>query len=28
MDTPGSDEIAAMLKREGIDYQTMLRVPA
>jgi len=26
MDTPGSDEIAAMLKREGIDYQTMLRV--
>src|SRR6266436_4740963 len=27
MDTPGSDEIAAMLKREGIDYQTMLRVP-
>jgi ABC-type nitrate/sulfonate/bicarbonate transport system substrate-binding protein len=27
MDTPGSDKIAAMLKREGIDYQTMLRVP-
>ncbi|WP_244608175.1 ABC transporter substrate-binding protein [Bradyrhizobium algeriense] len=27
MDTPGSDEIAAMLKREGIDYQLMLRVP-
>ena len=27
MDTPGSDEIAAMLKREGIDYQSMLRVP-
>jgi len=27
MDTPVSDEIAAMLKREGIDYQTMLRVP-
>src|SRR5213596_1352120 len=27
MDTPGSDEIAAMLKREGINYQTMLRVP-
>jgi class 3 adenylate cyclase/ABC-type nitrate/sulfonate/bicarbonate transport system substrate-binding protein len=27
MDTPGSDEIAAMLKREGVDYQTMLRVP-
>src|SRR6266404_482308 len=21
MDTPGSDEIAAMLKREGVDYQ-------
>ena len=27
MDTPGSDEIAAMLRREGIDYQTLLRVP-
>src|SRR5258705_6075196 len=27
MDTPGSGEIAAMLKREGIDYQSMLRVP-
>ena len=27
MDTPGSDEIAAMLKREGIDYQSMQRVP-
>src|SRR6266403_5331606 len=27
MDTPGSDEIAAMLKREGIGYQSMLRVP-
>ena len=27
MDTPGSDDIAAMLKREGIDYQSMLRVP-
>jgi class 3 adenylate cyclase/ABC-type nitrate/sulfonate/bicarbonate transport system substrate-binding protein len=27
MDTPGSDEIAAMLKREGVDYQLMLRVP-
>ena len=27
MDTPGSDEIAAMLKREGIDYQSLLRVP-
>ena len=27
MDTPGSDEIGAMLKREGIDYQSMLRVP-
>jgi class 3 adenylate cyclase/ABC-type nitrate/sulfonate/bicarbonate transport system substrate-binding protein len=27
MDTPGSDEIAAMLKREGVDYQSMLRVP-
>src|SRR5882757_4548291 len=26
MDTPGSDEIAAMLKREGVDYQSMLRV--
>src|SRR3954452_20768709 len=27
MDTPGSDEIAAMLKREGVDYQSMRRVP-
>ncbi len=27
MDTPGSDDIAAMLKREGIDYRSMLRVP-
>jgi ABC-type nitrate/sulfonate/bicarbonate transport system substrate-binding protein len=27
MDTPGSDDIAAMLKREGIDYQSMPRVP-
>jgi class 3 adenylate cyclase/ABC-type nitrate/sulfonate/bicarbonate transport system substrate-binding protein len=27
MDTPGSDEIAAMLKREGVDFQSMLRVP-
>jgi class 3 adenylate cyclase/ABC-type nitrate/sulfonate/bicarbonate transport system substrate-binding protein len=27
MDTPGSDEIAAMLKREGVDYQSTLRVP-
>ena len=27
MDTPGSDDIGAMLKREGIDYQSMLRVP-
>jgi class 3 adenylate cyclase/ABC-type nitrate/sulfonate/bicarbonate transport system substrate-binding protein len=27
MDTPGSDEIAAMLKREGVDYPSMLRVP-
>jgi ABC-type nitrate/sulfonate/bicarbonate transport system substrate-binding protein len=27
MDTPGSDEIAGMLKREGVDYQSMLRVP-
>ena len=26
MDTPGSDEIAAMLKREGVDYQAMPRV--
>ena len=26
MDTPGSDDIAAMLRREGIDYQSMLRV--
>ena len=27
MDTPGSDDVAAMLKREGIDYQSMQRVP-
>jgi class 3 adenylate cyclase/ABC-type nitrate/sulfonate/bicarbonate transport system substrate-binding protein len=27
MDTPGSDDIAAMLKREGIDYKSMLRIP-
>ena len=27
MDTPGSDEIVAMLKREGVDYQSMPRVP-
>ena len=27
MDTPGSDEIAAMLTREGVNYQSMLRVP-
>lgn len=27
MDTPGSDDIAAMLKREGVDYQSMLRIP-
>jgi class 3 adenylate cyclase/ABC-type nitrate/sulfonate/bicarbonate transport system substrate-binding protein len=27
MDAPGSDEIAAMLKREGIDYETLIRVP-
>src|SRR5882757_10714953 len=27
MDTPGSDEIAAMLKREGVDYETFIRVP-
>ncbi len=26
MDSPGSDEIAAMLKREGVDYEAMLRV--
>jgi len=26
MDTPGSDEIAAMLKREGVDYQALKRV--
>src|SRR4030081_3217164 len=26
MDTPGSDEIAAMLKREGVDYEAMPRV--
>ena len=23
----GSDDVVAMLKREGIDYQSMLRVP-
>src|SRR6476661_728366 len=27
MDTPGSDDVVAMLKREGVDYQSMLRVP-
>ena len=27
MDAPGSDEITAMLKREGVDYQALLRVP-
>src|SRR6266853_1669630 len=26
MDTPGSDEIAAMLKREGVDYGALPRV--
>src|SRR5271156_3247365 len=26
MDSPGSDEIAAMLKREGVEYQAMPRV--
>jgi class 3 adenylate cyclase/ABC-type nitrate/sulfonate/bicarbonate transport system substrate-binding protein len=26
MDTPGSDEIAAMLKREGVDYEALQRV--
>jgi class 3 adenylate cyclase/ABC-type nitrate/sulfonate/bicarbonate transport system substrate-binding protein len=26
MDTPGSDEIAAMLKHEGVDYATLPRV--
>jgi class 3 adenylate cyclase/ABC-type nitrate/sulfonate/bicarbonate transport system substrate-binding protein len=26
MDSPGSDEIAAMLKREGVDYEAMPRV--
>jgi class 3 adenylate cyclase/ABC-type nitrate/sulfonate/bicarbonate transport system substrate-binding protein len=26
MDTPGSDEIAAMLKREGVDYASLSRV--
>jgi len=26
MDTPGSDEIAAMLKREGVDYSSLPRV--
>jgi class 3 adenylate cyclase/ABC-type nitrate/sulfonate/bicarbonate transport system substrate-binding protein len=27
MDTPGSDDIAAMLKREGVDFATLPRVP-
>src|SRR5258706_13373500 len=27
MDSPGSDEIAAMLQREGIDYEALPRVP-
>ena len=27
MDTPGSDDIAAMLKREGVDYASLPRVP-
>ena len=27
MDTPGSDDIAAMLKREGVDYAGLPRVP-
>jgi class 3 adenylate cyclase/ABC-type nitrate/sulfonate/bicarbonate transport system substrate-binding protein len=27
MDSPGSDEIAAMLKREGVDYEALSRVP-
>ena len=26
MDTPGSDEIAAMLKHEGVDYRALPRV--
>src|ERR1700736_5978468 len=26
MDTPGSDEIAAMLRREGVDYEALPRV--
>src|ERR1700676_3780838 len=26
MDTPGSDEIAAMLKQEGVDYATLPRI--
>ena len=26
MDSPGSDEIAAMLKREGVDYEALPRV--
>ena len=27
MDTPGSDELAAMLKHEGVDYNTLPRIP-
>jgi ABC-type nitrate/sulfonate/bicarbonate transport system substrate-binding protein len=27
MDEPGSDDVAAMLKREGVDYATLPRVP-
>jgi ABC-type nitrate/sulfonate/bicarbonate transport system substrate-binding protein len=27
MDTPGSDDIAAMLKHEGVDYASLPRVP-
>jgi hypothetical protein len=27
MDTPGSDDLAAMLKHEGIDYASLPRVP-
>lgn len=27
MDTPGSDDIAAMLKRAGVDYRNLARVP-
>jgi hypothetical protein len=27
MDTPGSEDIAAMLKREGVDYASLPRVP-